>query len=279
MSLYKFTILALLLTKMVASKAATVDTLVVYSNNMHKNVKCVLILPTLYSPTSKALPVLYLLHGYSGNYSNWVKKVPDLKTQADALQIIIVCPDGGYSSWYLDSPIDSTYQYETFISKELVYYIDTKYNTIKNNTGRALSGLSMGGHGGIYVGLKHPTTFGAIGSMSGALDVTYIKSRYEVEKRLGDTLLQAANWKSHSLFAMIDTMKLTNQKIIIDCGVDDFVLPFNETIHSKMIARRMKHDYILRPGKHEWSYWGNAVVYQLLFFKRYFDENKNKITL
>jgi S-formylglutathione hydrolase FrmB len=258
------------------ANAATVDTIEVYSCLMQKDIKCVVIKPDGYKKKKATFPVVYLLHGYSGDYANWIKKVPTLKNYADDMQLLIVCPDGGFSSWYLDSPIDPTYQYESFVSAELVHHIDNNFKTIKDNRARALTGLSMGGHGGIYVGLKHPQTFGAVGSMSGALDVTYIKTKYQVEKRLGDTATNAANWLSHSTFAMVDTLAPTNQKIIMDCGTEDFVLAFSEDLHKRFLKRKIKHDYILRPGKHDWDYWSNAVAYQLLFFKRFFEEGNKQ---
>jgi S-formylglutathione hydrolase FrmB len=138
----------------------------------------------------------------------------------------------------------------------------------------------MGGHGGIYVGLKHPETFGAIGSMSGALDVTYIKDRrYQIEKRLGDTteVNFAKNWKTHSTFAMLDTIKATTQDIILDCGTEDFVLMFSEEMHKRLMSKKIKHDFILRPGKHDWAYWSNSVAYQLLFFRRFFNKGEGAI--
>ena len=73
---------------------------------------------------------MYLLHGYSGNYAQWIHHAPQLKQKADELQMIFICPDGGYGSWYLNSPVDTTFQYETFISKELISYIDANYKTI-----------------------------------------------------------------------------------------------------------------------------------------------------
>ncbi len=253
------------------SIAQYVDTVSIYSNKMRKAIPCVVIKPAQYNSDKLKYPVVYLLHGYAGNYSNWIKKVPELTEYATTMQLLIVCPDGGFGSWYLDSPIDTTYQYQTFVSKELPNYIDAHYSTKANANSRALTGLSMGGHGGIYVGLQYPHTFGAIGSMSGALDITYIKNRFDVNKRLGDSTLNAINFTTHSNFAMIDTLKPTNQAIIIDCGTDDFVLPFNEVIHQKLLKRKIAHDYILRPGNHNWEYWRNAVSFQLYFFKKYFD--------
>src|SRR5882757_2590180 len=109
--------------------AGNVDTISVYSNAMKKNIKCVIITPSDYKKSTKNYPVLYLLHGYAGNYARWLTVAPQLKNKVDELQMIIVCPDGGYGSWYIDSPADSSIRYETFTSMELINYIDSSYKT------------------------------------------------------------------------------------------------------------------------------------------------------
>ena len=67
-------------------KAASVDTITIYSNAMHKNIKCVVIKPDSYKNKKNSYPVVYLLHGYSGWYSNWIIRVPQLKDYANAFQ-------------------------------------------------------------------------------------------------------------------------------------------------------------------------------------------------
>ena len=136
----KFTILFFLL-GFSFSFAAKVDTLSVHSAAMGKSIKTVVISP---EKGGKDMPVLYLLHGYSGDYSNWVNKVPALKELVDQFGFMVVCPDGGYGSWYWDIAGKKDYQYETFVSKELVNHIDGKYNTAKDRAKRGISGLSMG---------------------------------------------------------------------------------------------------------------------------------------
>ena len=119
-------------------KAAKVDTIAVHSKLMEKEIKTIIITPDNYSNTENAFPVLYLLHGYSDNYGSWLKKAPKVKQLADEYNMIIVCPDGGFSSWYFDSPVDPKMQYESYITKELTTYIDANYNTIKKREGRAI---------------------------------------------------------------------------------------------------------------------------------------------
>ncbi len=265
--------LLLFLLATVMANAASVDTISIYSNSMHRTVKTVIIKPASYeTQKSKHFPVLYLLHGAFGSYSNWIKKVPHIQQLADQHQMMIVCPDGGYTSWYFDSPIDSTYRFETFVGTEVPKYMDETYRTIEDRKGRAITGLSMGGHGGIFLAFRHADQFSACGSMSGALHVSVITMGYEVEKRLGSTETNKKYWTEWSALNVIDNYPKDSLAIIIDCGTEDRVLAMNKAMHEKMIKLKIPHDYTERPGEHNWAYWEKAIDYQVLFFRRYFDK-------
>jgi S-formylglutathione hydrolase FrmB len=250
--------------------AATVDTVNIYSTAMQKEYKCVIIKPDRYKKAKQNFPVVYLLHGYGGWYSNWLLKVPELKDYADKYRMLIVCPDGGFSSWYMDSPVDSSIKFETYISKEVPEYIDEHYPTIRNRNGRAITGLSMGGHGGLFLGFRHTEVFGACGSMSGGVDLRPFPKNWDLMKRLGDTIQYAGNWKNYSVTTVIENKPADSLAIIIDCGTEDFFYSVNHTLHEKLLQLKIPHDYTERPGKHDWDYWRNAVQYQLLFFSKHF---------
>ena len=254
--------------------AGTVDTISIFSNSMRKNVKCVVIKPDSYKEKSIQFPTVYLLHGYSGNYSNWIAKVPDLKAHADRYQVLIVCPDGAYSSWYFDSPVDTSMRYETSVAIEIPAYIDAHYKTIKDRKARAITGLSMGGHGGLFLGFRHAGYFGACGSMSGALIIDYITRGYDVEKRLGDTITNRKFFQDYSIMKEMENYPKDSVAIIIDCGIEDRIVEMSRLTHQKMLRLKIPHDYIERPGKHDWDYWKTAIEYQLLFFRNYFDKQK-----
>jgi len=267
--------------KSISSSAATVDTISIYSSAMEKSFKCVVIKPFAYKIKKKSFPVVYLLHGYSGWYSNWLLRVPELKNYADKYNLLIICPDGGYSSWYFDSPLDSSFRFETYIAKEVPAFIDSHYHTIKTRNARAITGLSMGGHGGIFLGMRHASFFGACGSMSGGLDLNYSRSKFDIMKRIGDTISHADNWKKYTVMNAVDdyTSDLRNGKtdsltIIFDCGVDDFYIEPNRKFHEKLLQLKYPHDYIERPGIHDWNYWRIAIQYQLLFFSNYFKKGE-----
>lgn len=254
--------------------AARVDTVNIYSAAMKKNINCVVIQPERGKTKGIRLPVVYLLHGWSGNYSNWITKVPQLKKYADELMIMIVCPDGHYSSWYFDSPIDSSMRYETYIAKEVPEYIDAHFPTINDRRSRAISGLSMGGHGGLFLGFRHADIFGSCGSMSGGVELYSSRNKYDIIKRVGDTIQYADNWKKYSVVNVVEKYPKDSLAIIIDCGTEDFFYSINHALHEKMLTLKIPHDYIERPGKHDWNYWANAVEYQLLFFRKYFDRGR-----
>lgn len=253
---------------------AHVDTVNVFSAAMQKNIRCVVITPDNYSQSQEPLPVVYLLHGHGGSYSNWIRRVPAIDSLADVYNLIIVCPDAASSSWYFDSPVDSSFRYETFTAKELPRYIDSKYRTIATRKGRAITGLSMGGHGAFFLALRHPQTFGACGSMSGALDITLIKGGFHLPNRLGDTVMNVQYYSNWSVLNMLDHYDQKDSlEFILDCGTKDFIFDMSQAAHEKMTQRKIPHDYIERPGKHDWNYWANAVKYQLLFFREWFNRN------
>lgn len=258
-----------------ALTAASVDTVLTYSPSMKKNIKAVVIKPNSYSATTP-LPVVYLLHGYSDNQSKWINTVPTIKDYADQNNLIIVCPDGNFGSWYFDSPVDSSWKYETYISKELVSWIDGHFNTIKDRKGRGITGLSMGGHGGLYLGFRHQDVFGTAGSMSGGVDLTPFPNNWNLADRLGLYAQYPERWRNNSVINLTNLLTPNALAIIIDCGVDDFFYKANVALHDKLVYSNIPHDFISRPGGHSWDYWTNAIGYQLLFMHNYFNSAAKK---
>jgi len=266
-------LVAAILVFSVAFSRVQVDTISVFSTKMKKEVKSVVILPENYT-IKKHYPVVYLLHGYSDNYAKWIKTVPAIKTLSTEHQFIIVCPDGGYSSWYFDSPIDSTCQYESFITRDLLPYVDTHYTTIPNRASRAITGLSMGGHGALYLAIRNPNLFGSAGSMSGGVDLRTSTKAYDISRRIGTIEANHAEWDNRSVINMVNDLKNNELNLIIDCGVSDFFYQINAGLHRRLMALKIDHDYIERPGEHNWKYWDNSIRYQFLYFDRCFQKTK-----
>lgn len=251
--------------------AARVDTVLVNSSSMNKGIKSVVIVPDSYQKTEKHFPVVYLLHGYSGNYGSYAIEVPSVKKYVDEFQIIVVCPDGNFMSWYVNSPMVKNSLYETFIAEELPKYIDTHFKTQANRKYRAITGLSMGGYGAMYLAAKHPEIFGAAGSMSGALDLGSYGPVYGLPEIFGAPDPKYLN--EFSVVTLLPHFKNSNVNLVIDCGTQD--IPFIDDarkVHEELMKLEIPHDYVERNGKHEWEYWRRAIGYQLLFFKNHFDQ-------
>ena len=255
-------------------KGAEVDTVLIRSQAMNKSIKCVVIKPNSYDQNqTDRYSTIYLLHGYNGNYADWVKKAPNVKALADQYDVLIICPDGAKNSWYFDSPVDPAMKYETHIVREMIPFIDKNYRTHKKKEKRAITGLSMGGHGALFLALNHPELFAAAGSMSGGVDLTPFPGNWQIAERLGRYNDQYSAWEQHSVINRIHLAGDKPMDLIIDCGVDDFFLEVNRALHERMLYLNIPHHYIERPGEHNWEYWQEAIKYQLLFFYNVFSRH------
>jgi len=255
----------------IVSNAARVDTIVVYSNAMQKNIKVAVVIPdNAKLQTGVKFPVVYLLHGYSGNHGSWLKDAPQLQYRADQYQVMLVCPDGGYGSWYYDSPINDSIKYETFITKELLPYIDSNFPTSANKDHRAITGLSMGGHGGLFLGIRHSDLFGNAGSVCGGVDIRPFPNSWDIKKSLGTIIEHPQNWTDYSVVTIAKNLKPGQIHIIFDCGVSDFFIDVNRSLHQVLLTNKIDHDYTERPGGHNKAYWSNSIDYQLQFFAKKF---------
>ncbi|QZE14551.1 esterase family protein [Halosquirtibacter laminarini] len=267
----KITLLAVLYFHVFAVMAARVDTIQVRSKKMKKEVPNLVILPENYT-SKKEYPVLYLLHGATDDYTGWITKCPELKNYVDRYKMIIVCPDGARTSWYFDSPVDKKMQYESYITKDLVSYIDSHYSTIDNVKGRAITGLSMGGHGALYLAFRHQDIWGAVGSMSGGVDFTPFPLNWDIAKRLGSYASNHEVWAKNTVLSQVYLLTKSSLKITFDCGKDDFFYPMNVKLHEKLDYYNIPHDFAVRPGRHNWKYWCNSIKYHLIFMNNYFNQ-------
>jgi len=247
--------------------AAQVDTISVFSKAMNKNIKTVVIRP---ESTSAATATLYLLHGYSGDYSNWVNQVPELKNLVDQYGYTVVCPDGGFGSWYWDVAGDPDFQYETFVAKELVSYVEQNYAVHKDRKYRGITGLSMGGHGALYLAIRHQEVFSAVGSTAGGVDIRPFPNNWDMAKRLGTYRENAQKWNEHTVIEMTHLIAPKSLEIFIDCGTGDFFYAVNQALHQKLNYLNIPHHFLSMPGNHDWDYWRKSISYQMAFFQSIF---------
>ncbi len=101
--------------------------------------------------------------------------------------------------------------------------------------GRAITGLSMGGHGALYLAFKHQDIFGAGGSMSGGVDMTPYPNNWEISKRLGTYAEFPERWENNSVINLTHSLTPGSLAIIFDCGTDDFFYKVNVKLHERLV--------------------------------------------
>lgn len=279
----KLFLVALFLIQGLVSFAAKVDTLAIPSAAMGRTNNAAVVLPNSYAKSKAKYPVVYLLHGAFGHFRDWLKSTPNkmtVKDLADQYNVIIVMPEGETFSFYLDSPVNKGSQFETYITKEVIEKIDGTYRTINEKKGRVITGLSMGGHGALYLAVRHPDLYAAAGSMSGAIDMGGMLGKHNAEenKKLMVPVFGAESgsielYEKNAVINMIDKIKASNLPLIIDCGLDDFLIEPNRELHRRLVYKQIPHEYTERPGSHTWEYWENALPYHALFFSKIFKAN------
>ena len=260
---------------------AKVDTISVYSPSMKKTLKAAISYPSGYENGESRYPVVYLLHGGSGAFSDWHQKVTEkgiVNQMAEEHKVLIVTPGVGPASYYYDSPLLDSVRYETYMIQELIPFIDKNYRTLAQKESRAITGLSMGGHGAITLAAKHPNLFIAAGSMSGVMNIDTdlwevgkdfrdLRKKGQMEM-LGTINYQGPLFNPYTAVGLLDQLKNQKISLIIDCGVDDFLIETNRQMHSLLMEKKIAHEYIERPGAHTWNYWTEALPVQFFFLSK-----------
>jgi putative tributyrin esterase len=207
----------------------------------------------------KHYPVLYLLHGWSGNYNSWVKDTWLMRYAAD-YQMIIIMPEGG-NGWYTDSATVPSDQYETYFVRELISDVDSRFRTIADRQGRGVAGVSMGGYGALKFGFKYPEKFSLAASMSGALDATTRTDDASIMQTFGgpESLVRQTNDLPRLAREFPSNRYALLPYFYLDCGTDDPWLGSNRDFSGILLERKMVHEYRQLPGGHIWSYWDQQV--------------------
>jgi S-formylglutathione hydrolase FrmB len=225
------------------------------------------ILPDDYSASaSRRYPVVYLLHGLTGHFDNWVDKTK-LVEYSKTIGFILVTPEGN-DGWYTDSVSSPTEKYESYIIKELIPEIDRNWRTVADRDHRAIAGLSMGGYGSIKFGLKYPEMFSLVGSFSGALGAADFSAANA--GNIGKSIdviygpLDSETRKANDIFGI--ARSLTPERIAVlpffylDCGTEDFLIKNNRDFVTILNEKKVPHEYRELPGKHDWTFWNSQVL-------------------
>jgi enterochelin esterase-like enzyme len=257
------------------------------SSILHRDINYAVLLPADYdSSVASSYPVVYLLHGYGDNESAWYQYgLISYYADADPAGIqpmIYVMPQGFNTYWV--NKYNGQYPYMDVMVKELVPTIDSLFRTVKDAQHRAVMGYSMGGYGALILPARNPGVFrtGVVLSMSFRTDEQYMaepQSNWDSQwgtlfggigssgtARLTDYFI------SHSPFHFFKNPadpSLQGQRYFIDCGDDEETLSeTSDLLHAVMRGEGIRHEYRVRNGAHDWSYWHRSLPEALRFISK-----------
>ncbi len=231
------------------------------------------LLPSDYGRSVRRYPVLYLLHGYGGDESDWLTRT-NLAEYAARHRLIIVTPGAG-NNWYANSASDANARYEDAIVRDLIPHIDRRYRTIASYHGRAIAGLSMGGLGAMKFALRYPQLFAFAASFSGAFDVPRTGGLSGEPAPLGQSLLRIFGPKdsdvrrANDLFALLDRVQSERTRLpylYVATGTNDplpSVRESNPRFADALRAKGVAYEYHERPGTHDWKFWDTEIRFAL----------------
>ena len=248
----------------------------VHSASMNKDIEAAIMLPTSYAGgVERNYPVIYFLDGHSGDgkrlFYDFYKD--ELMKQSDQFNVIMVAV-GGVNTWYFDSPVNPEVKWQQFLIKELIPFVDASYRTIAKREGRAITGLSMGGHGSFYTAFRHPQFFIAAGSTSGGVDFRPWPDNWDIAAMLGKKTEHEKNWDDNVVINNLNALPKTKMAICFYCGVNDFFLEVNRALDKKMTDMKIVHSYEEFPGGHTQDYWGRSLPKHVEFFSKHLAKGK-----
>ncbi len=254
------------------------DSLSMKSEILNMDRKYAIYLPPDYETSQRSYPVLYLLHGGGDDQTGWIQ-FGEVKYIADktikkgkATPMIIVMPDANSGKRGYTNDAAGKWRYEDFFFEEFMPFIEKTYRIKSEKRYRAIAGLSMGGGGTYYYALHRPDLFSAACPLSASARPINNEGAQSYMKRRGMTDAsekQVEDWlKKYNIHEMIKNMPEDKKKSVrwyIDCGDDDFLYEGNSLVHIAMRKNNIPHEFRIRDGQHDWTYWRHSL-YDVLNF-------------
>ncbi len=239
-----------------------------FSEILQKKTSATVMLPDA-SYINKPLPVMYLLHGYCGDHTDWAFS-GNIEQFALKHNVAIVMPSGN-NSFYADMKHGSNYL--KHIGEELPQIINKVFPVSTKREDTVIAGLSMGGYGAIKIALNYTDRFSAAASFSGVLGLT---GKLDVEETFpdildclktcfGEELVIPEKEDIYWLADKLDANVAKDFKLYIACGTEDFFMPVNENFYDKV---KDKFPVIFKKelGGHTWEFWQTHVQGALKMF-------------
>jgi len=234
-----------------------IDTITYSSKTVGANRRALIYTPPGYSK-SKKYPVLYLLHGIGGDEKEWFKGgVPhiildNLYAEGKLEPMIVVMPNGramkddrAVGNTMAPDKVEAFATFEKDLLNDLIPYVEKTFPVKKEQTSRAIFGLSMGGGQALNFGLGNMDYFAWVGGFSSAPNT-----------RQGKQLLPNP-----------DDARKKLKLLWISCGDQDWLISNSKRTSDYLKQEKVPHVYYLEPGGHDFNVWKNDLymVSQLLF--------------
>ncbi len=262
-------LIGLLLTPALSQVTVTEDSL--FSPSLQRMTAYYAVLPDGYSKTQERYPVLYLLHGFAGDYTNWVK-LSNLVRYAKEHRIIIITPDGK-NSWYANSFTAPNARYEDFISVDLIDHVEKKYRVIQSKFNRGIAGLSMGGYGALKAGLKYPLKYCFAAGISPSIQFPFgLEDSVIVARRSKETIISVRSafgetrrpeWFEYDIPALTEKAFVKSLPYFyLSAGSQDGIPEVIEQTHILAAQFRKKgisFEMHESPGGHDWKFWDKEI--------------------
>jgi enterochelin esterase-like enzyme len=232
-----------------------------FSRALNREMPYYLYFPPDYDEAGRSYPVLYLLHGASGDFAEWpvYGLIDMLDRSIEAREIepfMLVLPQGEFGYWL--NHVDEGPRWGDYVTRDLVQHIDGTYRTLRRPHRRGIGGLSMGATGALVQAFTHPQVFGVVGAHGPAL-----RENNDVVHFLG----------VGAEFAARDPVSLARRasgldqlQIFLDTGEEDPWYEQTVRLHEILLARGIEHEWHVWPGGHDQDYWSTHTPEYLRFY-------------
>jgi enterochelin esterase-like enzyme len=220
--------------------------------------------PSYASHPARRYPVLYLLHGEPGRPGAFLSTVrmgvveDELVTLHRAQPIILAMPFGSTGSFTDEEWANGARPgagWETFVARDVVRAVDTRFRTIRHGWARGLGGLSEGGYGAINIAVHHPGEFDLVESWSGYETADDVPSIFEHRQRL-----LRYNTPLRTLATAAAALRHAHTFFWFYVGQDDAFRAQNQAFARELAQARIPYRFRIVRGGHNWALWrGNAA--------------------
>ena len=268
----------------IAQAGKVMDNLSLPSKVLNMERKFAIYLPPDYETSQRKYPVLYLLHGGGDDQTGWIQFGEVLSITDKAIRegiatpMVIVMPDANTTRRGYSNDATNTWRYEDFFFQELMPFIEKTYRVKTEKRFRGIAGLSMGADGTFTYALHHPELFAAACPLSAGTGPANLDSTRARLKRDNQNISEddiTAFYKRQSVVELVNNLPDSSKKAVrwyIDCGDDDFLFEGNSLVHIAMRKKQIPHEFRIRDGAHNWTYWRTALPEVLQFVSMSFHQ-------